>query len=454
MTRTGAAAAAIVLLVVATRLCHLHLVWIEEAYGMAAAAEVLRGKLLYRDIWFDKPPLYAMFYALWGAGAGLALRLAGAAWVLLGCLAAFRWFPADAFPGERLTAAALLAFFLTFDIPSAVMALAPDLLMLPLHVGAVLLAMRGQAFAAGLTAGTAMLFNTKAIFVVAACLVWAPPMRVLMGFALPNLAFVGVLWSFGAWESYVEQVWRWGMRYSDDTFVAQPWKEALVRTLNWAGFHAALVIGAGVWLRRRFSWRVAAWVAVSFAAVCAGWRFFPRYYFHLLPPMLFAGVRGLFLLSPRWRTVALLTLLIPVVRFGPRYIQLASGDRQWADLALMNDSRDAASIVRSVARPGDRLLVWGYRPDVFVFSGLPAATRFLDSQPLNGVLADRHLTTSVATMDDFAKKYIGTVGTPEIIVDGLGPSNPDLAADRFPALRTDRFRVVGRTRASIIYAKP
>jgi hypothetical protein len=70
MTRTGAAAAAIVLLVVATRLCHLHLVWIEEAYGMAAAAEVLRGKLLYRDIWFDKPPLYALFYTLCGAVPG------------------------------------------------------------------------------------------------------------------------------------------------------------------------------------------------------------------------------------------------------------------------------------------------------------------------------------------------------------------------------------------------
>jgi hypothetical protein len=453
MKRTVAAAAAIVLLVVAARLCHLHLVWIEEAYGMAAAAEVLRGKLLYRDIWFDKPPLYALFYTIWGAGPGLALRLFGAAWVLLGCFAAWRWFPVDASREERLTAAALLAFFLTFDIPSAVMALAPDLLMLPLHVGAVLLAMRGRGFAAGLIAGTAMLFNTKAIFVLAACLVWAAPMRAVTGFALPNLVFAGVLWWSGAWDAYVEQVWRWGMRYSDDTFVAQPWREAVLRTLNWAGFHAALVIGACIWLRRRFSWRVAAWVALSLAAVCAGWRFFPRYYFHLLPPALFVGVRGLFLLPARWRTVALLTLLIPAVRFGPRYVQLASGDREWADLALMNDSREAASIARSVAKEGDRLLVWGYRPDVFVFSGLRAATRYLDSQPLNGVLADRHLTTSTPTMDDFARKYIGTVGTPDIIVDGLGPLNPDLAADRFPALHTNDFRVVGRTRASIVYAK-
>jgi hypothetical protein len=325
MNPTGAAAAAMVLLVVAARLAHVDLVWIEEAYGMAAAAEVLRGKLLYRDLWFDKPPLYALFYTLWGATPGWALRVAGSAWVLLGCYVAWRWFPADASREERLTAAALLAFFLTFDIPSAVMALAPDLLMLPFHLAAVLLAMRGYGLAAGFVAGAAMLVNTKAVFVLLACLVWSSPLRVIAGFAVPNLSSIGVLWSLGAWDAYVEQVWTWGMRYSADTFLAQPGKEAWVRTLNWAGFHAALVIGGAVWLRRRFSWRVAAWVAVSFAAVCAGWRFFPRYYFHLLAPMLFVGVRGLFLLSPRWRAVALFTLLIPAVRFGPRYVQLALG---------------------------------------------------------------------------------------------------------------------------------
>src|SRR5688572_25231375 len=130
--RVAAAACAIALLVAGARLCHLDLLWIEEAYPMAAAAEVLRGKVLYRDIWFDKPPLYALFYMLCGAVPGWPLRLLSSAYLLLGCWAVWRLFPRDATRNEALAAAALLAVYLTFDIPSAVMALAPDLLSVPL----------------------------------------------------------------------------------------------------------------------------------------------------------------------------------------------------------------------------------------------------------------------------------------------------------------------------------
>jgi hypothetical protein len=133
---------------------------------------------------------------------------------------------------------------------------------------------------------------------------------------------------------------------------------------------------------------------------------------------------------------------------------LAAGDRSWSDLAMMQDSREAAAIARRAAKPGDRLLVWGYRPDVFVFSGIPAATRFLDSQPLNGVLADRHLFTSKATAGDIAARNAAELATgprADIIVDGLGPLNPELAADGFPALRIQDYDVVGRTRMSVVY---
>ena len=44
----------------AARLCHTGIVWVEEAYPTAAAIQILDGKLLYRDIWFDKPPLAAL----------------------------------------------------------------------------------------------------------------------------------------------------------------------------------------------------------------------------------------------------------------------------------------------------------------------------------------------------------------------------------------------------------
>jgi hypothetical protein len=195
------------------------------------------------------------------------------------------------------------------------------------------------------------------------------------------------------------------------------------------------------------------WLAISFAAVCAGLRFFPRYYFHLLPVFVILGVQGLLALRFRWRVLVLLTVLIPVFRFAPRYVSLARGDYGWSDLRLMQDSREAADIVRSVARAGDRLLVWGYRPDVFVFSGLPAATPFLDSQPINGVLADRHLISSQVTMADLVKGNleIAAAAKPEIIVDGLGRLNPDLAVEHYPQLHIERYDVAGLTASSIIY---
>jgi hypothetical protein len=174
----------------ATRLCHTGIVWVEEAYPTAAAIQLLHGSALYRDIWFDKPPLFAYTYLLWGAHIGVPLRIAGAVFVFLCCLMMWR-FARDLWgPPEGLAAALFTAFFLTFGIPSAVMALAPDLLMVLPHIAAVYLAWRGQAFLSGLAAGMAMLVNPKAVFLLAACALWtgrAWPW-LLLGFALPNLA--------------------------------------------------------------------------------------------------------------------------------------------------------------------------------------------------------------------------------------------------------------------------
>jgi hypothetical protein len=62
---------ALFLIVLVLRLCHVDILWAEENLPLAAASEMLRGKALYRDIWFDKPPLVPAFYLLWGARDGV-----------------------------------------------------------------------------------------------------------------------------------------------------------------------------------------------------------------------------------------------------------------------------------------------------------------------------------------------------------------------------------------------
>src|SRR5579862_1718573 len=100
-------------------LCHLEILWAEETLPLAAAAQMARGKVLYRDLWFDKPPLLASIYLAWGARDGLPLRMAGALYALLACWIAWRFARGMWGEAEARWAAGLMAFFLIFDIPSA-----------------------------------------------------------------------------------------------------------------------------------------------------------------------------------------------------------------------------------------------------------------------------------------------------------------------------------------------
>lgn len=425
---------AMAVVVAALRLCESGVVWVEEGYPLAAAREMLRGKVLYSDIWFDKPPLFPATYLLWGAQTGVALRLAGAAFVMLAAWTAFA--AARRAWGERegLWAAGLLAFFLTFDTHSAVMALTPDLLTVPLHVAAVGLAVAGWPACAGAAAGVAVMANGKGLLMLAAVLVWQwrQAGRVMLGFAAPVAVILGWLAWQGSMEAFWQQVWVWGARYSSDTNLVAPLFEGARRTVNWGGFHAALVVAALVAAWREQDWRWAAWLALCAAGVVMGWRFFPRYYFHLLPVAVLLAARGFELMPRRWRLAAATLLLVPLARFGPRYVEVAQG-RPWADLAMYEGSVQAAAELHRRATGEDTLLVWGYRPELYVLAGMPAGTRFLDSQPLSGVLADRHLLSSRATFPELAERNRAQLmrePRARWVADGLGAFNPRLRVER------------------------
>ncbi len=446
------------LLTLLLKLCHHDVVWVEEAYPIAAALEMLRGKILYRDIWFDKPPLFAAWYATFGAAIGWKLRLMGA--LLVTASSACAWLLARRLwsAREATLAAALLAFFLNFGIPAAVMAAAPDQLMIPVHLLAILFCVRAQPFYAGAACGVALLINPKAPFVFLACLAWQwrKPHLLAAGAAAVQLPALAYLQWNGALTPYLDQVWRWGMLYSRDTFVTHPIKEAFLRTLNWTGFHITLVIGAlcAAWRHRDpETRRLLFWIAVSFAAVCAGLRFFPRYYFQLLVPAVILAARGLATLR-RAHWLALALLLIPLARFGPRYIQVATGT-PWSDLALHNDARQAAAF--ALQNKPQSIFVWGYRPEVYAYSRIPAATPWLDSQPLTGVMADRHLFSSKPTAAEWAQRNRTRLVAyePDIILDGLGPLNPSLAITNYPDLKPwlDRYQLAGSNHSFHFYVR-
>jgi len=153
-------------------------------------------------------------------------------------------------------------------------------------------------------------------------------------------------------------------------------------------------------------------------------------------------------------------LLVPLVRFGPRYGELAEDlllgqEHRWSDVALDRDSRAAAAEVDRRRRPGDTLFVWGYRPGIFVYTRLPVAARFWDSQPLTGVSADRHLHDTLAVLPaQMARNRTEFAASkPTFVVDSLSLSNPRLALEAYAELDgwRARYRLVARTPLSLIY---
>jgi hypothetical protein len=453
------------------RLAHIHLLWADEDYHIAASIFILNGKIPYRDFWYDKPPLNAIYYLIIGGFPGWPLRLLDAFYV--GACCAMAWRLARGWWGESeaWTAALLLAFFTTFYLPSAIVPFAPDALMVLPHLAAIWFAWRRRAFLAGACTGIAFFLNTKALFVLLVCAVWLIAELPLLaaGFAVMAAAGLGVIAACGAWPGYIEQVWRWGFIYARNSPEPHPFLNGIKHTGDWLGFHAALAIAATyalIGLPRREAWRMGVWLAASFAAVCVGLRFAPHYFLQFLPPLVIIAARGTVRALHEHRRPAVavlaLALIVPVVRFGPRYVSLALDDIEgrephWIDVVLDLDSRHVAEKILALRRPGDTLFVWGYRPSMYVYTRMIPPGLFWDSQPLTGVPADRHLheTTVVYSRQAEQNRERLTCSKPAFLVDGLGLLNSLLSPGRYPDLKTwlAHYREVARTELSLIYRR-
>ncbi len=429
----------------ASRLAHVNILWADEDYHLAAAIQILHGKMLYRDLWYDKPPLNALLLVLFGAWPGWPLRIASTVLALAGSIAMYQFAAAVWGRREGYFAAALLAFFQLFYFPKAILTLEPETLLVLPHILAVYWAWRGRSWAAGIAAGIGFLLHPRAAFILVSCLVFNPAgwLRLGLGFMLPNALAAAWLLSQGAFHAYIEQVWRWGLLYASSPPEEAP-GAAWIRLAGWCGFHVALLIGAVFYTRSRPDrWRWIAWCAISLAASALGWRFAPHYLNILLPPLILMASAVL----SRTRSAVLigttiLALAVPAGRFGPRYFSLAAENwketpHSWSDVRMDQESRAASDSISQIESSGDTLFIWGYRPNVVVYTRMPVASRFWDSQPLTGVPADRHLGTSAEPVDAAwaaANRQELIRSTPTILVDGLSAYNPKLDIRSFPDL--------------------
>ena len=221
------------------------------------------------------------------------------------------------------------------------------------------------------------------------------------------------------------------------------------------------------------------WFAVSFAGVATGGRFFAHYYFQALPSLCLIGARGLIvaMLILRARDRRLLRIAVIVLAAGFFYTLVRShgetsqraGDFLRGTTSGVNrEARIVAALVRDVSDPEnavdrlgaegireggprsraavgspDYLFVWGNWPEVYYWSGLRPASRYLSTQPLTGVPADVQYSTEGyrsildATVTAAARMELARdleLTTPRYIVDELGFRDEQLSIQRYPEL--------------------
>ena len=360
-----------VLILASLRLAYINLLWADEDYHLTAAIQILKGRVPYREFWYDKPPLAALFYSLIGGYPGWPLRFLDIVYILICCWMAYRLAKACWGESEGRAAALLLAFFTTFYLTSATVPFAVDgLLMLP-HLAAIYFAFQRRPFWCGVCCALGLLTNVKALFVAATCALWLLSDLPLLaaGLVLPLAMAAALGASLDLLRDFYQQVWQWGLVYAATT---SPLAMAARRCADWLGFHAALLAGV-ILARKELRYRFGIWFALSCAPLVMGNHFAPRYFFQLLPVMVIVASRGIVVGLERYgRTGAAalaVLLLIPLSRFGPRYGELIwdnmrNKQTSWPDAAMDLDSQQVANIINARKRPGDTLFVWGYRPDI------------------------------------------------------------------------------------------
>jgi hypothetical protein len=244
------------------------------------------------------------------------------------------------------------------------------------------------------------------------------------------------------------------------------------------------------------------WFAVSFAGVMLGGRLFAHYFFQILPALCLIGARGLFGLSQaltmhrpnlKRATAALIAVgfLFTLVRFHGRSVMLladwarrtrSEANARWyyeernqeellvaravteSDSAKLAGAREVGPRNRLVDGAADYLFVWGYRPEIYYWSGLLPASRYLSTQPLTGVPADVHYfgddyrSLLPADLTETARAQLLRdleETRPKYIVDELGFFNSALSIKSYPELREfmTAYRPRGTTGRFFVYMR-
>jgi len=408
--------AAIIAITFLLRIWYAGNLYQDDGLWFTAAEEILRGKALYREIFFDKPPVlplvYAALFNLFGAHI-LTIRLFTICNSIL--VSSLLYLFGSRLYDRRtgLVAGLMFAVFSTTYISGDMQSLNTEFLMAPFYIAAAFLLIRSSAtsqrpglfaFAGGVLAGIAFHINPKGafdlIFFAVLLLVgrsWddAPLLKyarramklfalAVAGLAAASLPFVAWLFATDSMSRYVLYVWKWGLRYSSYYPPARGAEILLHYGTDYFLINNTLFLGllivVGITTSRMISRTkriegesrdffntdvaLVLWFAVSFAGVAAGGRFFAHYYFQIIPGLCLIGSRGLLELFSwsksrnQFANAAVVILLISgfgyaIVRTHSETAAHALDWMQGRPNKINRETRIAAAIVRDIPNPTD-----------------------------------------------------------------------------------------------------
>jgi hypothetical protein len=142
-----------------------------------------------------------------------------------------------------------------------------------------------------------------------------------------------------------------------------------------------------------------------------------------------------------------------------RGLQEVVADQSGPEDIRLNSPRKLGTNMQS-----DYVFVWGYRPEIYYWSGLLPASRYLSTQPLTGVPADVHyfgddyrslLDEAVAARARAELSRDLEETRPKYIVDEVGFYNRDLAILNYQELETvmSEYKSVGSTGRFLLYVR-
>ncbi len=291
------------------------------------------------------------------------------------------------------------------------------------------------------------------------------------GFAAPVLVSVGYFALHGALRDYLFYTFTYNLTYYGPEITLHDridifWYPFTLLARSYPLVGLAIAVGLGAFLVRLVQRQPAPghregnaprlhlllWTATALAAAASSGRSFEHYYIQALPPLCLAGGWTLAVLSHAtaraglargWRAASAV-ILVAVIAWGAHVTWVARHRTQSVDPSLR-----AAEFVRDHSYAHESMFVWGYHPDAYLFADRRAASRYIYSSFVSGLIpwtnTDPTIDTAYAIVPGAMDTLLAdlTKHRPAFLIDAS--EGPNRSWDKYPLVKFPALRdFVGR----------